>query len=140
MPAIAKEGGLCAASLREAASGLLYTSEGDYPFDDVSVPGGAKTWPVDAEQFVSLMQLPPAAHVSTQSIDQFFARHIERADPADASMQAMRPRYEKLRDVVKSTLHDVRVFRVGDVEIRCFVVGSDGSGNLCGIATTSVET
>ena len=140
MSGIATEDGMCASSLREAASGLLYTSEGDHAFDVVSVPGGAGTWPLDAAQFASLMQLPAGTHVTTQSIEQFFARHIERADPADATLQAMRPRYEKLRDIVKTELRDARVFRAGEVEVRCYVVGSDANGNLCGLATTSTET
>jgi hypothetical protein len=34
----------------------------------------------------------------------------------------------------------VRVFRLGRIEVQCFVVGDDGAGSLAGLRTVAVET
>ncbi|MBD0321465.1 MAG: hypothetical protein ICV87_14090 [Gemmatimonadetes bacterium] len=33
-----------------------------------------------------------------------------------------------------------RVFRIGNIEVRCYVVGGDGRGNLAGLETVAIET
>jgi len=82
----------------------------------------------------------PEVKVEERTLDEFLARHIERADPLDAKMQEMRPRFETLRATLRAKLRDVRVFRVGAVEVRCYVVGADSVGNLAGLVTTAFES
>ena len=127
-------------ALRDAAAGLLYTSEGDYPFDELSISGKELVWPPSKDQFLRFMGLSTDTEVQEITLDEFFARHIEKSDPQDAKLQAMRPRFEALRDLLRQTLRDVRVFRVGSVEIRCYLVGADASGDISGLVTTSLES
>lgn len=127
-------------ALRDAAAGLLYTSEGDFPFDELSIPGQGSGWPQTADQFMRIINAAPGTEVREQTLDKFFARHIEKADPQDAGLQAMKPKYEALRDILRKTLREVRVFRVGVVEVRCYVVGADANGNLSGLVTTALES
>ncbi|HYW09362.1 MAG TPA: nuclease A inhibitor family protein [Longimicrobium sp.] len=122
-----------------AAAGLLYTSEGDHPLTWFTLPGGAATWPMDAATFAASAGAP-AAPAEEVSIDRFFARHIESADPADAGMQGVRPRFEALKSLLSNKLRDTRVFRLGSVDVQCYVVGDDGAGNVAGVRTVSVET
>ena len=35
---------------------------------------------------------------------------------------------------------DVRVYRLGKIEIQCYIVGLDGEGNLAGLKTVAIET
>ncbi|MEO8622342.1 MAG: nuclease A inhibitor family protein [bacterium] len=123
-----------------AASGLLYTSEGDAPFEEVFIALGAATWPLRAVQFLRIIAEVPDVKVEERTLDEFFARHLERADPLDEKMQALRPRFEFLREMLRAKLRDVRVFRVGAVEVRCYVVGADTVGNLAGLVTTAFES
>ena len=127
-------------ALRDAAAGLLYTSEGDFPFDELSIPGQGLEWPVTKDQFRLLIGAAADTEVQEQTLEKFFARHIERADTQDERLQAMRPRFEALRELLRATLKEVRVFRVGSVEVRCYVVGADANGNLSGLVTTSLES
>jgi hypothetical protein len=75
-----------------------------------------------------------------RTLDQFFKRHIEATDPYDKESQALRPAYENLRSLLRKSLREVRVFRFGKIEVKCFVVGADVEGNLAGLRTEAVET
>lgn len=67
-------------------------------------------------------------------------RHIETSDPYDARAQQIRPRYEMLKQVLHNELADIRVFRVGIIEVSCYIVGLDGAGNASGLKTVAIET
>lgn len=126
--------------LEHAASGLLYTSEGDFPFEFFSVPSSSGDGVLTTARFAALLRLPAGTPVEERTLDAFLAPHIERVDPRDARSQALRPRYEQLKRVLLDALRGVRVFRVGSVELRCYIVGVDDEGNLTGLATTAIET
>jgi len=126
--------------LAEAAEGLTYTSESDRPFDPFELAGGAAGWPYGVEEFARRIGAPAGAPREERTLQRFFAPHIESTDPYDTQTQALRPRYEALRAVLASSLRDVRVFRIGTIEIDCYVVGDGGGGKLMGLHTVAVET
>jgi propanediol dehydratase small subunit len=113
----------------------VYTSEGDAPFEYVEL--GAAPLP---EGFRALVGAAPGARVEEVTLDRFLAGHIEESDPADPAAQALRERYTALRQALRDTLAEVRVFRVGEVEIRCYAVGRTPEGTLAGLATTAWES
>jgi hypothetical protein len=125
--------------LERAADGLLYASESDYPFEYVYL-AGPFSGPLTVELFRAAAGVPEGVPVEATSLDAFFARHVERADPNDAAAQSLVPRYRRLETTLRTALHDTRVFRVGEVLIRCYVVGTDSAGNAVGLATWAVET
>ena len=125
------------ARLERAADGLVYTSEGDAPFEYVEL-GAAQ--PLAPERFGALAGAAAGARVEEVTLERFFAGHIEESDPADPAAQALRGRYTALRQALRDALAEVRVFRVGDVEIRCYVVGRTPEGALAGLATTAWES
>jgi hypothetical protein len=125
--------------LERAADGLLYTSESDYPFEYYFRPARVEG-ELTVEAFRAAAGVPTDAVVEELSLDAFLARHIERVDPSDAAAAALVPRYERLRTTIEATVRDPRVFRVGRILIRCFVVGTDRYGNLVGLTTFAVET
>lgn len=131
--------------LERAADGLVYSSEGDNPFEYVAVeaPGGARS--ESAEELATiLVGREGGDRVEERSLDDFFKRHIETSDPYDSRAQAVRPRYEALRELLRSSLSDVRVVRVSRAAnraaVRCFVVGRDRAGRIVGLATSAIET
>jgi hypothetical protein len=126
--------------LEQAAEGLTYTSESDEPFEAFELPGGGAGWPYGVEEFARRIGAPAGAPAEERSLTRFFAPHIENTDPYDTQTQALRPRYEALRALLAGSLREVRVFRVGRVEIDCYAVGDDGAGNLVGLRTVAVET
>ena len=125
--------------LKHAAPTLTYTSESDYPFTYVFVPALAPT-PLTVEAFRQALALPPDTPVETVSLDDFFARHIERVDPYDAAAVALVPRYRVLRETIRHAVRAPRVYRVGRIVIDCHVVGTDHAGNVVGLRTVAIET
>jgi len=75
-----------------------------------------------------------------RSLTDFFARHTATSDPYDSEAQKIRPRYEALMRVLSTRLRDVRVYRLGKIEIQCYIAGLDGAGNLAGLKTVAIET
>ena len=75
-----------------------------------------------------------------RDLDHFFARHAETSDPYDLEAQRIRPRYEELRELLRTALRGATVYRLGKIEVACYVVGGDGRGNLAGLRTVAVET
>jgi hypothetical protein len=126
-------------ALERAADGLLYTSESDYPFVYFFHQGPVAS-PLTVAGFRAALAIPADSPVEAITIDAFFARHIERVDPADPVAVALVPRYVALRETIRQTLHDPLVFRVGLIAIDCYVVGTDRYGNIAGLTTIAIET
>lgn len=125
--------------LERAAEGLLYTSESDYPFTFYSQPARTSP-PLTVGAFRHAAGVPADSLVEEVSLDAFFARHIERVDPSDPVAVALVPRYVALKLALRATVRDPRVFRVGRVAVRCYVVGVDAFGNVTGLETVAIET
>ena len=125
--------------LERAAGDLLYTSESDYPFTYV-FRAGSYAAPLDVATFRAAFGVPADVPVELVELDDFFARHIERVDPADEAALALVPRYRHLRETLRHALVAPRVFRVGRIAIDCEIVGTDAAGNLVGLHTVAIET
>ncbi|MBW3571743.1 MAG: nuclease A inhibitor family protein [Gemmatimonadetes bacterium] len=123
--------------LERAAEGLTYTSESDRPFEFFFLPGAGDA-PPGAQAFGTLIGAEGA--VEERDLDDFFMRHVETVDPYDAQAQRIRPRYEALRETLRTALRGTTVYRTGRIQVQCYVVGGDGRGNLAGVRTVAVET
>jgi hypothetical protein len=82
----------------------------------------------------------PESRVEVRSLDEFFARHTTTSDPYDGESQRIRPRYEELMQLLSRRLRDVKAYRIGRIEVACYVVGLDAAGNLAGLKTVAIET
>jgi hypothetical protein len=128
------------AQLREhlgtVADGLLYISESEAPFEFVTAPlppGTAVTAHSVARAFGE------GALAREVDVGDFFASHIDEADPADGVAQRLAPRFAALVTAIEEHLHEPRVYCYGEVEKRCYIVGQFDSG-LAGLRTTAWET
>lgn len=112
-----------AEELRRAIDGLLMMSEGDHPFEVVSLNGSEDLTP---ERLGVLTGSPAGAPVATQSVDEFFG--------------AAAGNYDRLVRVLKERLADARVYRCGERNVGVLLVGRTDGGSLLGVATRVVET
>ena len=126
------------AELQAAAGDLRYMSEADHPFDAVAYP--AATADALTPERVAALVGSTAAEVEEVPLDRFFAGMIEDADPADPVSQALVPRYRALRDALRQRMADVRVFRLGKVDMDCYILGTVPGGGIAGLHTKALET
>ncbi|MEO8563277.1 MAG: nuclease A inhibitor family protein [bacterium] len=127
--------------LEAAANGLVYSSEVDRPFAFVRIAGANVPVAKLTADAVVAMTDSLGADVTETSLEDLLARHIEQVDAHDRVSQGLIPRYQSLRDTLRRLLGDVRVFRLGQNEVRCVVLGNDpDTGELVGLETVSIES
>ena len=126
--------------IEQAAEGLVYSSDSARPFEFRRFTG--ITIPVTRLSAMELASLAGArgGDVRELTLDEFMARHIDRVDMQDAEALRLVPRFEALRDVIRTSLDDVRVVRHLGVEVRWIVLGNDPStGEIAGVETVAGE-
>lgn len=106
--------------LERSASGLLYTSESDYPFTYYRSTTPVAL-PLTPAGFRTAIGLSSDAPIEEISLEEFFARHVERVDPNDEVAVRLVPRYRHLRSTIHREVHAPRVYRCGHVQVQCYV-------------------
>jgi hypothetical protein len=122
--------------LKQATTDLWWSSESDYPFELVSWDKGIDLTP--ATLFSNL--LDPDLPIESISLTDFFEPVLTVEDWYEAPELAQVDRYTDLLHAIESHLSDVRVFRIGEVEIAIYIVGKTPDGDLVGLKTHVVET
>jgi hypothetical protein len=126
-------------TLTEAAKDLLYPSESDYPFEyfawDLSEGN-----PLTDAQVRKFTDRGSDAPVKEVPFADFFDRLTQVKDWYGDEEKRTAEQFAALRDKLGQLLADLRVFRVGTVEIDVYIVGKSPSGKWAGLRTKSVET
>jgi hypothetical protein len=117
------------------AEGLLYMSETDAPltYYQLSAEKSQEWPPSTGGQFLHLIGEDPATPVEKLAPEKFFRDlrpgNEDREDQVAALQKAM-----------TGELRNLEGFRVGEIQIKTFVLGKDDSGKVVGLRTLSVET
>lgn len=121
--------------LREATKGLLFMSESDYPFEIVS-------WDeeITPEFLRQQAGAEPEAPVEEQSVADFFSVAAGEQEWKAESAIATAKQYQALIKLINDNLADVRVYRVGRINLAVYVAGRSTSGKTIGVSTRIVET
>lgn len=155
---MANHGGSKSDSLREelekAADGLNYTSESFNPFQFFTLPAEGEN-DLTPEGFLNRLgisqavidefNLPVERLIEERRLESFLpsAEDLAAGDGVEASdpeVAAEAKKYRELESLLKKRLRGLKVFCVGQVEIRCYLVGLDERGNLAGLVTLAIET
>jgi hypothetical protein len=119
----------------QLSEGLLYQSETDSPLTYYELsPKKSQQWPPSTGgQFLQLIGEDPAARVEKLAPEKFFRDlrpgNEDREDQVAALQKAM-----------TGELRNLEGFRVGEIQINIFVLGTNDSGKVVGLRTLSVET
>ncbi len=122
--------------LKQASEDLLWLSESDYPFKTVYWEN------VDdiEEKLLEVTNSIGHTMLQVRELDKFFLRVTEEQDWYEDEEMAECKRYQELVKLLKTHLTDIKVYRVGEVEINCYILGKTEFGSVAGLSTISVET
>lgn len=124
--------------LHHLTQDLLWTSETDAPFEIMEWQ--EQTCDVTPADLLLLTQHPTDTPIESVNIDDFFAGAVDEQDWFGDEEKIMAEHYRELLATLKQNLHQLRVYRVGDVAIDIYIVGKTDCGTLVGLATKVVET
>src|SRR5215475_10686083 len=119
----------------QLTEGLLFMSETDAPLTYYELdPAKSQRWPPSAgDQFLQLIGEAPATHVEKLAPEKFF-RDLRPGNEDRENQVAA------LQKAMIGELRNLEGFRVGEIQISIFVLGTDDSGKVAGLRTLSVET
>lgn len=121
--------------LKKASKEILYISETDaeiLPFV------GEKAEAVNAETV--LKQTRTDAPVEERDFEEFFKRLTSLQEWFGDEEIENANRFAKLKEILQKNLKDIKVFKIGTVEINIYIVGLDQQNILTGVQTKAVET
>ncbi len=125
--------------LTQASTGLLMTSESDYPFETFVWSGQAKE-ALTTEKLLQLTNHPEDLPVETIELDYFFRNAAQEKEWHDEQQKENVKKFQSLIETLKANLNDLKVYRVGTSAIDVYIVGKTDGDDLAGVSTKVVET
>jgi Nuclease A inhibitor-like protein len=121
--------------VEKLTEGLLYMSESDAPLKYFELGDeAARQWPPQtAALFLEMNGEEPNVPLQESAPEKFFEALLVGNEEREDQVKA-------LRKTIMNELENVRLYRVGEIEIEIYLLGKDGSGKVCGLQTLSVET
>ncbi len=83
---------------------------------------------------------PSDSQVEQRGFDEFFDRLTRVYENSNEMAKLAAARFAELRELLRSNLTALCVFKFGSIQLDVLVVGFDPEGNVRGIRTTAVET
>jgi Nuclease A inhibitor-like protein len=120
---------------KQVTADLLWSSESDYPFETVTWERGVEMSPT-----ALFSQLEPNLPIEQITLADLFDPVLTVEDWYEAEELAQVHRYTELRHAIETNLTAVSVFRIGEVEIAIYIVGTTPDGDIVGLKTHVVET
>lgn len=119
------------AEIEKSTAGLTYMSETDSPVEPYS---GGKADAVEVDHITT-----QARHQEISPTD-FFSRLTAKQGWYGPEQRKMAERFAELENLLVENLRDLKVFKIGRIQIDIYVVGLDADSDLIGIKTKAVET
>lgn len=126
-----------AEKIGEAVSGLLYVSETDA---EILAFTGQKTESVTKQILLSQTGKAENSTIEERNFEEFFSQLTEIQDWFGDEEKQTAQKFSNLRKLLQENLKDLKIFKVGSVELDVYAVGLDAQGVLTGIQTKAVET
>ncbi|MBD2680848.1 MULTISPECIES: nuclease A inhibitor family protein [Nostoc] len=124
--------------LKQSSADLLMMSESDYPFEVVFWTG-----PVDSLTTQKLLQLtnhPSDSQVEEVGLDYFFRNCAYEKEWHDDQQKENVKKFQTLVQTLRNNLNEIKVYRIGTINIDVYILGKTSSGDLAGLSTKVVET
>ncbi len=124
--------------LMRAAGGLSYMSESDYPLDVLRLEGTDDPAPARLREMAGM---GADSRVEMRSLEEFLHDGAAVQMPREGVDEP--PRAASFGRVVRALrehLTDIRVYRIGEINIRVYILGRSDAGHWLGLSTRIIET
>lgn len=122
----------------QATEGLLMPSESEFPFKGFHWNDTNSLIP---ETLLELTDRSPDTQVEETNLDYLFRNIAVEKDWHDEIQKADVAKFQRLKQVIEENLSDIKVYRVGNVEIDVYIIGKLKAGSgLAGLSTKLIET
>ncbi|MEG4280446.1 nuclease A inhibitor family protein [Microcoleus sp. MON1_C1] len=122
-------------TLTQSSQGLLMPSESEYPFEVFIW----KDVELTQEKILELTNYPPATSIEQVDLDYFFRNVATEKDWHDKIQKENVAKFKNLLQVIKDNLAEIRVYRIGTIEVSVYIVGKTNDG-VAGLTTKVIET
>lgn len=122
------------AELKAATDGLYFMSESDFPFETVVLNETSN------KRLREMAGQPPDAPIEVISVNDFFRFSMSEPNWKDERGISTARRYQALVKLLEENLDDLKVYRIGEINIPVYIIGRVESGNWLGLSTRVVET
>jgi len=123
--------------LTNLTDGLSYTSEIDAAIEAFI---GDKTTSLTKVEILNQTKSAADTPVVEIVFTKFFSHLTEIQDWYGEEETEIAQKFARLKEFLEQNLKDLKVFKVGQIELEIYVVGLDGKNNLAGTKTKAVET
>ena len=125
--------------LQEATKDLRWVSESDAPFEVVDW-NDCSLGRLDDDTLLKLTNQPEPKPIETMDFDQFFDYPTQVQDWHGEEETAIAHQYQAIADTLKQNLHNLKVYRIGEIQLDIYILGMTDDGKIVGLATKAVET
>ena len=129
--------GALSEQIRNASEGLYYTSETDA---EITPFIGEKAESVSKEEILRQTNHSLDTPVEERNFSEIFQRLIEIQDWYGDEETAIANKYTALKNLLEKNLKDLKIYKIGKIELDIYFVGINHEGVLMGVKTKAVET
>jgi hypothetical protein len=119
-------------NIEQAADGLLFMSESDHPLVYFELDKAA-----GVEQKLRTMSEHKDGQIEVQELEYFFRNMTKEREGEDHSVAK---RFQQLEKILKQELKNIKVYRVGEIQVDAFILGERPDGSITGLRTKLIET
>jgi len=123
--------------IEKACEGLTYMSETD---SDVTPVSGKKVSSSSRKEILSAIGVAANAHIEIVNANDFFARLTSHKEWFTEQQKKNADRFGALKNILDEELDDLKVYRVGKIQIAIYVLGIDKDKNVAGVKMNAIET
>ncbi|MCC5661715.1 nuclease A inhibitor family protein [Nostoc sp. XA010] len=125
--------------LKQASDGLLMISESEYPFEAFLWSNQAQE-PMTAQKLLQLTGHSLETSIEEVELDYIFRNCGEEKEWHDEIQKQNVPKFKSLVKILKDHLTNIKVYRIGTINLDIYIIGKTPSADLAGISTKVVET
>ncbi len=130
--------------LKSASDGLLFMSESDYPFEvflwESSNQTSLTRENITTQKVLELTGHPQDTPVEVVTVNDFFRVATTEQDWYGEEELATLKKYQNLVETLNKNLSNLKVYRIGEIEIDVYIIGQTSTGDYAVLSTKVVET